>query len=97
MKLIKQIRKSLGITQETLARRAGLKQEVIARLERDSYTNPRLLTVKRVLAAMGYEFHIETLPKNTPLTSIEKRAFKALGVKTVVSAGRYKKSFRAIL
>lgn len=100
MKFIKQIRQSLGWTQEALARRARVTQEVIARLERDSYNNPRILSVKKALSAMGYEFHIEAVPKkHAPLSRVEKSVFKELGQTgiNIKVAPRQKKSFRAIL
>jgi transcriptional regulator with XRE-family HTH domain len=51
--LIRQARKSAGLTQAELARRAGMTQPEVARLEAAG-ANPRLATLKRVVAATGH-------------------------------------------
>jgi len=51
--LIRQARKEAGLTQAELARRAGVKQPEIARLE-TAGANPRIATLDRVLAASGH-------------------------------------------
>lgn len=48
---IKRIRKELGITQEKLARRAGVTQAYIAKLE-NGKVDPRLSTFNRILEAL---------------------------------------------
>jgi predicted transcriptional regulator len=50
--LIKRARQSAGLTQAELAKRARMKQPEIARLESPG-ANPRLSTLKRVVAAAG--------------------------------------------
>ena len=47
-----QARQAQGITQKKLEEMTGIKQPVIARMERGS-TNPQLGTVLKVLAALG--------------------------------------------
>lgn len=50
--LIRQARQAAGLTQAELAKRARMKQPEIARLE-SAGANPRLSTLKRVVAATG--------------------------------------------
>jgi predicted transcriptional regulator len=56
--LIKQARQAAGLTQTELAKRAGMKQPEIARLEKRG-ANPRLSTLKRVLAATGRSLKLD--------------------------------------
>jgi len=55
--LIRQARRNAGLTQAELARRAGVKQPEIARLE-TAGANPRIATLKKVLAASGQSLTI---------------------------------------
>ena len=50
-----------GITQTELARRLGMKQPAVARLESGDH-NPSLDTLVRLSEALGLEFHIEVTP-----------------------------------
>ena len=50
--LIKAWREYLGLTQEELATKAGLKQPALARLEKPG-SNPRAATLKKLANAMG--------------------------------------------
>lgn len=56
--LIKRARQAAGLTQTELARRARMKQPEIARLERRG-ANPRLSTLKRVVAATGHSLKLD--------------------------------------
>ena len=56
--LIKRARQSAGLTQAELAERARMKQPEIARLERRG-ANPRLSTLKRVVAATGHSLKLD--------------------------------------
>ncbi len=49
---LKQARKRLGITQEDLAKRAGVSQSLIARIESGS-VDPRLSTLKKIVNALS--------------------------------------------
>ena len=49
---LRQARKRLGLTQEELARRAGVSQSLIARIESGS-VDPRLSTLRKIVAAMS--------------------------------------------
>lgn len=50
--LIKAWREYLGLTQEELAARAGIKKLAVARLEKPN-ANPRAATLKKLAEAMG--------------------------------------------
>ncbi|HWW89402.1 MAG TPA: helix-turn-helix transcriptional regulator [Solirubrobacteraceae bacterium] len=52
--VIRQHRERLGLSQRSLARRAGLTQAAISRIER-GVTAPNWETVRALLLAMGYE------------------------------------------
>src|SRR3954454_20360901 len=56
--LIRNARRAAGLTQAELARRARMKQPEIARLERRG-ANPRLSTLKRVVAATGNSLKLD--------------------------------------
>ena len=56
--LIKRARRAAGMTQAALAERARMKQPEIARLEARG-ANPRVSTLKRVLAATGHDLKLE--------------------------------------
>lgn len=56
--LIKQARMAADLTQAELARRAGVRQPEIARLERPG-ANPRISTLDRVVAASGQSLRVE--------------------------------------
>jgi DNA-binding XRE family transcriptional regulator len=50
-----------GISQTELARRVGVKQPAIARLEAGDH-DPSLATLARLAQALGMEFHIDITP-----------------------------------
>ena len=56
--LIKRARRAAGMTQAELAKRARMKQPEIARLESRG-ANPRLSTLRRVVAATGHSLKLE--------------------------------------
>ncbi len=56
-----QYRAEHGVTQTELARRLGMKQPAVARLETGEH-NPSLDTLARLSAALGIEFHIDVTP-----------------------------------
>jgi predicted transcriptional regulator len=60
--LIRESRKSAGLTQAELARRVDTTQPVIARLEREG-ANPRLDTLERIIAATGRSLTLGTGPE----------------------------------
>ena len=57
--LIRQRRRDLGLSQRSLARRAGTTQAAVSRIER-GLTTPTWETVRALLLAMGYEAELET-------------------------------------
>ena len=58
---IARARKDRGITQKKLEELSGVKQPIIARMEKGS-TNPQLDTVLKVLAPLGKTLYIGDLP-----------------------------------
>jgi hypothetical protein len=56
--LIREARKAAGLTQAELAERARMQQPEIARLERRG-ANPRLSTLRRVVAATGHSLRLD--------------------------------------
>lgn len=56
--LIRNHRVQLGLTQSSLARRAGTTQAAVSRIERGQ-TTPTWDTVRALLLAMGYEPHLQ--------------------------------------
>jgi predicted transcriptional regulator len=58
--LIREARRTAGLTQVQLAERAGVAQSVIARLERGG-GNPTLATLERVLHAAGHRLELHAV------------------------------------
>jgi transcriptional regulator with XRE-family HTH domain len=69
---VRQIRKRLKLTQATLAARAGVTVETVARLERvlrgrsSANSNPSLDTLSRLSSALGVELHELLAPRFEP-------------------------------
>lgn len=61
-------RKQAGLTQAEVARRTGLSQPVVARLE-DPDHNPTLDTLERVAAALGTRLEVGLSPTHDPRTA----------------------------
>jgi transcriptional regulator with XRE-family HTH domain len=59
--LIREHREKLGLSQRSLARRSGLTQAAISRIER-GLTAPNWETVRALLLAMGYEPDLRARP-----------------------------------
>jgi len=59
--LLREARNAAGLTQAELAKRLGVSQSEIARLERRG-ANPRLATLERAVAATGHELSAELAP-----------------------------------
>ena len=60
--LIRQARIKAGLTRSALARRARVSPAALMRIER-SLSNPRWKTVRRLLAAAGFDFHVELIAR----------------------------------
>jgi transcriptional regulator with XRE-family HTH domain len=60
--LIRQARTSAGLTQAQLAKRLGIGQPEIARLE-SPRSNPRMATLERVVAATGHSLELGLAPE----------------------------------
>jgi transcriptional regulator with XRE-family HTH domain len=59
--LIRDARRSAGLSQAALASRIGTTQSAIARLERDA-SSPRVDTVNRALRACGHRLELDARP-----------------------------------
>jgi transcriptional regulator with XRE-family HTH domain len=64
--LVRELRRSKGMDQKELARRAGTEQPAISRIERDVHS-PSLDTLNGILEAMGETLAIATLPLQAPV------------------------------
>jgi transcriptional regulator with XRE-family HTH domain len=51
--VIRKLREAQGMTQEQLARRAGLKQPYVSQLEKGTKKNPSLPALKKIAKALG--------------------------------------------
>jgi len=60
--LIRQARTRAGLTRHALAKRARVSPAALARIERGLST-PRWETVRRLLAAAGFDFHVELIAR----------------------------------
>jgi len=58
--LVRQARITAGMTRHGLARRARVSPAALARIER-GLSSPKWETVRRLLAAAGFDFHVELL------------------------------------
>lgn len=59
-KLVENLRTQQGITQVELARRAGVSQPMIARLEKgDQDRVPTLSTIHKIFGALGYKIELK--------------------------------------
>jgi transcriptional regulator with XRE-family HTH domain len=67
--LVREARKSAGLTQTELAERAGTTQPVIARLERGG-GNPTFETLERVLHAAGHRLELTAVHQG--LTTVDE-------------------------
>jgi transcriptional regulator with XRE-family HTH domain len=64
--IIRQARRSAGLTQAQLAERLGTTQSAIARLETRG-SNPRADTLERAVAACGFDLALELRPRNSSI------------------------------
>lgn len=71
--LLKETRKRHGISQRSLALRAGTDQAAISRIERGE-VSPTLETVERLLAAMGERLHLEAVRPERQYDPLHLRA-----------------------
>lgn len=71
--LIQESRRRHGISQRTLALRAGTDQAAISRIERGR-VSPSVETVERLLAAMGEELRLEATPMKREYDPLHLRA-----------------------
>lgn len=71
--VVKQARGRHGVSQQTLALRAGTDQAAISRIERGEIS-PSVETVERLLAAMGERLGLEPIPLERDYDPLHMRA-----------------------
>ena len=64
--LVREARRSAGLSQQALASRIGTTQSAVAGLESDRYS-PRVATVERALRACGQELNLSAAPKKSSI------------------------------
>jgi uncharacterized protein len=62
--LVRRIRQAQGVSQQSLARRAGTSQAAVSDIERGR-VSPSLDTVERLLLALGYRLSVDARPLAT--------------------------------
>ncbi|MBV9697082.1 MAG: helix-turn-helix transcriptional regulator, partial [Gammaproteobacteria bacterium] len=72
-------RRSAGLTQRTLARRAGTSQSMIARIERGD-SSPSWKTLERLLSRAGFELDSRLVPKRPGVTHMMGDVTRILGL-----------------
>jgi len=77
--LLRDLRKRHGLSQSRLARRAHTTQAVVSRIERGE-ASPTLDTLRRLLAAMGWELDAEL--RRSHWQDHDPNALRAFGVRT---------------
>jgi transcriptional regulator with XRE-family HTH domain len=63
--IVREARIDAGLTQAELAKRLGVAQPTVARLE-SSRSNPRMSTLERAIAATGNELELKFRPVTSP-------------------------------
>lgn len=79
--LIKSIREQLGMSQKVLARRAGIPQSTVSRIENDQ-SDPHLSTLNKVLHALECDTVISPLLRDT-IDSLRQKQARKLAEKEV--------------
>ena len=74
--LLMQHRADHGLTQSALARKLGMKQPAVARLETGEHT-PTIATLVRIADALGIEFLIDIKPADKQHSWVSARAEEA--------------------
>ena len=65
---LRQLREQVGLSQRDLASRLGCQQPAIARLETGG-VRPNLLTLQRIVEALGFELEIQAVDRQRALTT----------------------------
>ncbi len=70
-KVVRKVRRSQGVSQSSLALRAGTSQSAVSDIERGR-VSPTLHTVERLLLCLGHRLRLEAepLPMDAPLESV---------------------------
>lgn len=66
-------RKKSKITQSTLAEKLKTKQPAIARFEKSGFKNSSISKLQEYANAIGYEIHIQLIPKSKNISQNTKR------------------------
>ena len=76
--LLYRAREARGLTQTAAAARAGLAQQAVSRFEQPP-TNPRFVTLRRYLGALGYEIELSVRDPETGRV-VGSLAFPPVGI-----------------
>ena len=96
-RMLLQARRRAGLTQRELARRAGVPQPAIARIER-GHVSPTISTLDRLLRATGYVVEVAPLAGMGVDRSLIRAALQRTAEERLTSAGeagRRLQAFRA--
>lgn len=63
MKVLMDARNAMNMTQKELARRSGVKQSNISRIEKGN-SSPNITTLKKLAEGLGLRLQIKFVPKN---------------------------------
>lgn len=61
--LVRACRQVKGFTQRELAQRAGMNQSHVAEIESGGISDPRFMSVKKLLNAMDYDLEVKAVPR----------------------------------
>jgi transcriptional regulator with XRE-family HTH domain len=85
--LLRALRRSSGLTQAELARRAGTSQPVVSAYEHDR-RDPTIATLRKLVAAGGRQLRLDTspMPEVPPPADLEEHARRLLDVLSLADA-----------
>ena len=86
--IVRRARREAGLTQVELARRLGMTQAAIARLERSS-ANPTVRTLERVLDATGWRLALDLAPRASSVDeTLLREALRSTPAERIAAAER---------
>src|SRR5688572_20418983 len=70
---LKQLRESVGLTQQKLANKAGVSYSTVSKLEQGSVRKPSAITLQKLMTALQYDLDILLSEKPIPHRELKKR------------------------